>query len=205
MEKIVILANGEFPKSPLSLGYLDNAEKIVCCDGAADKLLRYGLEPYAIVGDMDSINPESPGKYKDRLYRNTEDQESNDLTKAISFCIGKGFLNVAILGATGLREDHTLGNISLLLEYAEYLSVRMVTDYGIFFPVNSGEMIKSYPGQQVSVFSVNRPAIVTSENLKYPMNELCLENLWTGSLNECISDNFVLSFKEGKLLVFLEF
>ena len=205
MEKIVILANGEFPKAALPLGYLANADKIICCDGAADKLLTYGLEPYAVVGDMDSISTDKLKKLSDRIYIDTEDQDSNDLTKAVSFCLSQGIADVVILGATGLREDHTLGNISLLLEYSQYMAVRMVTESGIFFSVNSGERVKSFPGQQVSIFSLNQAATVTSVNLKYPMDELSLHNLWVGTLNECISDNFILRFEEGKIIIFLRF
>ena len=51
-----ILANGKFPDHPVPLGYLLNAKRVICCDGAADSLIDFGLEPFAIAGDCDSVN-----------------------------------------------------------------------------------------------------------------------------------------------------
>ena len=34
----VILANGEYPSHPLPLQMLENAEFVVCCDGAANEI-----------------------------------------------------------------------------------------------------------------------------------------------------------------------
>ena len=203
-ESIVILADGDFPKSDIPLGYLDNADKIICCDGAAGDLIEYGKEPYAIVGDLDSIAPDLKERYGSILYYDG-DEDCNDLTKAVRYCIGNGFTDLVITGASGKREDHTLGNISLLAEYAESVAVRMVTDKGIFIPVNSGDRISSYPGQQVSVFSFADEGEISSENLKYPLKNLVLKNLWMGTLNECVADYFSLSFSRGSVMVFLVF
>ena len=44
MKQAIILADGEFPRRPLLLTMLKDAEVVVCCDGAADKLLKFGRE-----------------------------------------------------------------------------------------------------------------------------------------------------------------
>ena len=201
---VIILANGRFPTSGIPLGYLDNAEHIVCCDGSVAGLVEYGLEPWAIAGDLDSVPADLKEKYADRLFQ-SDDQESNDLTKAVRFCIERGIREIVILGATGMREDHTLGNISLLADYAESLAVKMLTDYGIFIPVSSGSSVSSWPGQQVSVFAVDKGTVISSRGLKYPLDKLELKNWWMGTLNECTGSSFSLSFREGRVLVFLEF
>lgn len=204
-QKIVILANGRFPANEIPLGYLKAADIIVCCDGAVQDLVDYGIEPSVIVGDMDSISAELKQRFSDILNPEHDDQDTNDLTKAIRYSIGQGFADLVILGATGLREDHSLGNISLLSDYSEFVSARMVTDSGVFIPVNSGEKVHSWPGQQVSIFSFTRDILKSSENLKYPIRDLSLQNLWMGTLNECTSDYFSLNFESGRILVFLEF
>lgn len=204
MEKIVVVANGRFPESEIPLGYLKNADTIICCDGAVQNLVDHGLEPDAIVGDMDSISEELKSRYFTILYPDN-DEDCNDLTKAVKYCMQKGYSDFVILGATGLREDHTLGNISLLAEYSEYVSVRMITDKGVFLPVSSGDIIKSFPGQQVSIFSFLKNRRLGSSNLKYPLDNILVNNLWTGTLNECTSEYFSLKFGEGSLIVFLVF
>ncbi|MEZ4999189.1 MAG: thiamine diphosphokinase [Bacteroidales bacterium] len=201
----VILANGSYPESGIPLGYLNAAEKIICCDGAVVKLVQKGMEPWAIVGDLDSVPVELEAKYSDRLYRD-DDQDTNDLTKAVRFAIGEGFESIVILGATGVREDHTIGNISLLTEYARFIEVIMVTDFGIFIPLFSGTKVSCIPGQQVSVFSPATGSGIRSHGLKYPLDNLSLENWWMGTLNEATGESISLEFDgNDPVLVYLAF
>ncbi|MDR0873833.1 MAG: thiamine diphosphokinase [Prevotellaceae bacterium] len=198
----VILADGEFPKNEIPLDILKNAEYLVCCDGAADKLPEH-ITPDAIVGDCDSLSAENKARFADRIYRITE-QETNDLTKAVHFCRAQDKRNIIILGATGRREDHTLGNISLLAEYIdiEDINISMATDYGIFTAIKETTVFPSRAGQQVSIFDIGRrPA--TFRNLKYPVENRVLTNWWQGTLNEALGDSFTVE-TGGKMIVFRE-
>jgi thiamine pyrophosphokinase len=199
-----ILANGKFPDHPYPLGYLLNARRVICCDGAADSLIDFGLVPFAIVGDCDSVNKKIAEKYSDRIFRDP-DQETNDLTKSVNWCATQGFQDVAILGATGKREDHTLGNISLLSEYSSIVNVKMVTDAGIFLPVSGSCEIESERGQQVSIFSIDPNIEITTSGLKYKLEKKKLLNWWNATLNEAEGKSFSLQFKGGPLIVFLKF
>lgn len=200
----VILADGSFPEHEIPVGYLRNAKHIICCDGSAGSLLNTGLEPEAIVGDLDSLNADIADRYSDRLFRD-DDQETNDLTKAVRWCAANGFDEIVIIGATGKREDHTIGNISLLAEYTLYIKVRMITDTGEIIPLIKSSTVQSFPGQQVSVFAVNPFTKVTSRGLKYEMNDLELRNWWRATLNEATGESFELSFQGSPLLVYLKF
>jgi len=198
--KIVILANGSFPSARQGLELLKQADLLICCDGAADQLVEFGLEPGLIIGDLDSLSSRVWEKYKASTIQ-VVDQESNDLTKAVRYCIKKGYAAVTILGATGLREDHTLGNISLMLEYFPHIKVRMLSDYGVFFLVQSGERIKSSAGEKISIFSVDNRVRVSSAGLKYPLENLELTNWYRASLNEASSDSFTLQFDSDLPLI----
>ncbi len=200
----VILANGKFPEHPLPLSYLKSAERIICCDGAVEGLVRYSLEPYAIIGDCDSLGSEIFERYSDRIYVE-EEQETNDLTKSVNWCVNKGFTDLVIIGATGKREDHTIGNISLLAEYSLNASVKMITDTGIFLPIHNSDTIKSLPGQQISIFSINPATEITSVGLMYPLNRKRLKNWWEATLNEALGDNFSVDFSGGPLIIYLAF
>lgn len=199
---VVVLANGSFPEATRCLEILDNAQTVICCDEAADHLLEYGREPDLIIGDMDSVSDATRERFADRVIA-IEEQETNDLTKAVNQCIQQGIREVTILGATGLREDHTLGNISLLLEYSKNINVRMVTDFGEFTVVHSGQPVPSFPGEKISFFSVDNRVKVTSEGLKYPLKDLQLHQWWRASLNEVTSGSFTLHFaSEWPLLLY---
>lgn len=200
----VILADGSFPQHHIPLDLLRNASRIVCCDGAAEALLDFGLEPFAIVGDCDSLSPRIIDKYKDKIFRD-KGQETNDLTKSVTWCSERGYNDIIILGATGKREDHTLGNISLLVEYARNSNVIMVTDTGIFHPVLKGRRFKSFKGQQISVFSTDPATEITSSGLLYPLIRRKLKNWWEATLNEARDDFFELDFSQGQIIVFQSF
>ena len=204
MSSTVIVADGNFPVHKIPLGYLSKADVIVCCDGSAENSVNAGFIPDAIVGDMDSLSTDLARRFADRIYADNN-QETNDLTKAVLWCSQSGYNEIVIVGATGKREDHTVGNISLLAEYCGYVNVRMVTDTGIFFPFNKSCKIDTYPGQQVSVFSINPETEITSDGLHYPLLRKKLKNWWEATLNEATGNVVELKFEGGPVLVFLNF
>jgi thiamine pyrophosphokinase len=199
----VIVADGTFPQHEIPLAYIENAKRIVCCDGSAQSLVLMGLKPDAIVGDMDSLTDDLAKMFADRIFPD-KNQDTNDLTKAVSWCIDMGYKDLVIVGATGKREDHTLGNISLLAEYVRELNVIMVTDTGVLYPFLKSSTISSFPGQQISIFSIDPETQVTSLGLRYPLSGTKIKNWWCATLNESLGDNFSLEF-DGRLIVYLKF
>ena len=203
----VILADGDFPSTPRTTALLKQAERIICCDGAAEKLLRFGLEPDAIVGDLDSLAFQLKQKFSDKIVHVSE-QESNDLSKAFRYCRSQNYQDVVILGATGKREDHTLGNLALLTVYAEELpGIKIITDYGEFSAVFEGGTFQSVPGEQISIISLDSSLVIhSSENLKYPIKNLKLSYWNQATLNEALDNEFFLDFPCGnKLLIYRTF
>lgn len=197
----VILADGLFPKSKKVLSFLEAASMIICCDGATVKLLKYGLKPDSIVGDMDSLPQQYQRQFKNIIV-GSEDQETNDFTKAVNAVLALGLEQVVVLGATGEREDHTLGNIGLLVEHGRKLQIQILSDFGVFTPIYSSSIMSSYSGQQVSIFNILGTPHITSDGLKYPLRDMSLNNWWCGTLNEAISNEYSLDFENGGLVVF---
>ena len=204
MNRTIILANGSFPSHSIALSVLHTATQIICCDGATQNLINYGLEPSLIIGDLDSISNEIHEKYKNIIVHD-KCQDTNDLTKAVNWCLANNITEISILGATGKREDHTLGNISLLMDYSKLLNVKMISDFGIFTAISKSTKFESIVGQQISIFSLNPETEITSENLKFPLKKLKLKSLWMGTLNEALSDNFTINFENGEIIVYQAF
>ena len=197
----VVLAGGDYPTAPQPLEVLHNAPYTVCCDGAADSYIATGRVPDAIVGDGDSISASNRTKYATRLHIVAE-QETNDQTKAVCFLLEQGKRRIAIVGATGRREDHTIGNISLLIEYARAgAQVRSFTDHGVFIPCNGDTTLKCRKGQQVSIFAITAKEL-SSEGLLYPIYDFT--NWWQGTLNECTGEQFTIHAK-GDFLLFVNY
>lgn len=201
MTEAVILTAGNYPTHDIPTRILSEAGYVVCCDGAAEKYIDNGFLPDAIVGDGDSLNETYRLRYADILH-SVGEQETNDLTKAVRFLLKQGKRNIAILGATGKREDHTIGNISLLIEYARAgATVRMYTDYGVFIPCNGQCTFDSIPGQQLSLFNFTGHGF-KAEGLRYELYDF--NNWWQGTLNECTSDSFTIDC-EGEYLLFMNY
>ena len=200
----VILANGSFPRRKCLLDTLRAAARIVCCDGAASALLRAGMEPDLVVGDLDSLDPALKKRFGRRLVHESE-QETNDLSKAFRACMERSWSTLVILGAGGKREDHLLGNASLLAQFAAAgAEVRMETDYGTFLPVLKSASFRRPVGTKVSIFSFHPEMPVTASGLKYPLDKLRLPFWWCGTLNETVAPEFSLAF-DGRAPLLLYF
>ena len=202
--RTVILAGGDFPRHPLPLSFMRDASQIICCDGATEALLNYGLEPDYITGDLDSLSHSLQQRFGYCIHRNTC-QNTNDLTKAVNFCVEKQWKEITIVGATGKREDHSIGNISLIPDYADYAQVQLITDYGVFVPLKESGHFESYAKQQVSIFSITPQTLFTLRGLKYPLTKQKLPQWWTGTLNESTGDDFYIEMDCGKALLFRVF
>ena len=204
---IVILAAGDFPQAEAPLQALREADLRICCDSAAEGLLTHGLVPDHIVGDLDTLSPALRERYTDRITHIAE-QDDNDLTKAFRLALTLHPSRITILGATGRREDHTLGNVSLLLDYAceSPCPVEMLTDYGRFSAIFDTATLSAVPGQQVSLFAFDNTLKITSAGLKYPTDAVVFDTLWKATLNEALSETFTLTLSHscGVLLFFAD-
>jgi len=204
LDPVVILANGNYPTHPIPVQKINEAGSIICCDGAANQLTDKGLEPSMIIGDLDSTNQALNSKYHDQTIH-LPDQNENDLRKAIRWVEDKGIQEITILGATGKRDDHSIANIFTLLQFSTKMKCTVVTNYGCFTSVEGSSKFQSFAGQQVSLFSADPEISITSTNLKYSLNKYKLINLYSGSLNESLSEIFTLTISHGKLLVYQVF
>lgn len=202
----VILANGTFPTADYPTAILRHAAHLVCCDGAAVPCLHAGLTPTVVIGDGDSLPPELRQQLAERFHHVAE-QDTNDLNKAFRLCQQNHWHNIVILGATGKREDHTLGNLSLLADFAQLNpAISIVTDDGIFLPLLHPASIRCHPQQQVSIFALEPNTPIHSSGLRWPLDGLAPSRWWHATLNEATDSTVSLRFPDNRpLLVFLAF
>ena len=203
-EPVIILANGDYPLHPIPVQKINEAGAIICCDGAVNQLIVNKLEPDVIIGDLDSLDSSIKKKYSNKIIH-LPDQDENDLRKAIRWAEDEGIKEATILGATGKRDDHSVANIFILLQFSTSLNCTLITNHGIFNTTKGREEFQSSIGQQVSLFSADPEIEITSINLKYNFISKNLTNLYCGSLNESISETFTLILSHGKILVYQEF
>ncbi len=201
MSSIAILCNGTFPRKAYPLYLLSSADTVVCCDGAAVKYRKhFGKWPDVIVGDMDSL-PEAFRKQYSGTVVKEEEQDYNDLTKAMRYVFEHypEAEEIHILGATGMREDHTVGNLGLLMEYtrmfpADGRKVDMVSDYGTAFAVTDSCELHLGEGRKVSIFSADNSLRIVSEGLQWQTSGVVFDAWWKATLNRSTAPVVKLSF-----------
>lgn len=195
----VVVGGGDYPTHEKPLAMLHATPRVVCCDGAADEYISHGHTPWRIVGDGDSLSKEAKSRYAD-IIRINPDQETNDQTKAVEYLASKGIKEIAIVAATGRREDHTLGNISLLIEYLRKgLNVRIFTDYGMMVACRGNQTFKCPKGSAVSIFGFGTQGM-QSEGLAYPIRDFT--SWWQGTLNKTTQELFHITC-EGYYIVYI--
>ncbi|MCQ2143066.1 MAG: thiamine diphosphokinase [Bacteroidales bacterium] len=198
---VTIICNGEFPRSEYPRYLVSSADITVCCDEAVEAFVReIGREPSAVIGDLDSISPEMREKYSSIIIHDS-DQETNDLTKAFRYALSKYSPDtIHIVGAGGKREDHTIANLSLLMEYeklyglsAKDIAVDMVSDYTTAFAIGDSASFDCGAGRPVSIFSCDPTVNIVAKGLEYPTDKVVFDNWWKASLNRASEDRVSLT------------
>ncbi len=201
----IIIANGEFPSHPFMLELIKNAKTLICCDGAIHKLSSHRITPDYIIGDCDSLQILEDGILNDRIIK-LPDQNTNDLTKAVDFaCLELQLDNLIILGATGLREDHTIANIALLSEYINKVDeISIISEYGIFTVHNKSTKLSTIQGQQISFFTLDHESSISCNELKWSLKSHKFRKWYQGTLNEATSNHINIEIA-GTIIVYRTF
>lgn len=195
--EVLILAAGDYPTRPELRALLHESQRVICCDSAAETFFQHeGRWPWCIVGDLDSLSVATDEVTCPVVH--FSEQETNDLSKAVRHAASQGFKRITILGATGRREDHTLGNIALLMDYKRQgLEIRMHTNYGTFTPCINTYQAELPLGTQLSVFSFGAQDL-RAIGLRYPLYDFT--SWWQGTLNEVIAREVEISAQGGFLV-----
>ena len=217
-KSIVILGDGVFPKTEYPRYLLRMADFISCCDGSLVKFLRnskaiFGEErlPDLVIGDMDTLSQKMQTKYA-HIITKEEEQEHNDLTKAVRWAINnlQDIENIYILGATGGRPEHTVGNAGLLMEYTRMfdldsmgITMESISDYGTMFAVTDTVSLDCGEGRQISIFSPDNTLKICSEGLEWPTDDVVFDNWWKATLNRASQDTVKLTFSHKSLALIM--
>ena len=218
MATAVIVGNGQFPKKEYPLYLLESADCVVCCDGALDTYLRHFSgrnlrRPDVVVGDMDSLSKKTAERFRDIAVK-IDEQETNDQSKAFHYIL-EHFPDVDtihILGATGKREDHTIGNLSLLMEYAREMrrqdcgrtvSVDIVSDWSTAFAITDSCTLDVGEGRSVSIICPDNSLNIKSEGLVWPTGNVVFDNLWQATLNRASADRISLTFSHPSIALII--
>lgn len=205
----VIVSGGELSCSLLDLllkGEYKGAS-VIACDRGLEAFGRLGAAPEVIIGDFDSVSEETlcAWRKKAEMIGLPREKDVTDTHYACLYAMEHGAKKILIMGGTGGRLDHTLGNLALLalcksrgteaILLDEKNRVRMVTES---LEIKKAEQYGTY----VSVIPYGGTATVSLEGFYYPLfkKEMSPEES-LGISNEITADSGFIMVESGMLLV----
>lgn len=195
----IICIDGELPER--SFFEIFKGIKLIAADGAANKLLKLGIKPDLVIGDLDSINQNvKEDKSIEKL--KLEDQDSNDFEKSLKWCFDNYLTDALVTGFHGGELEHTLNNWSVFKRYSKILEIT-IYDLGRYgFSISKSTEINLESGELVSLIPQTKAKIITN-GLKWNLNNEILKlGIREGARNQTISNKITLEILEGEILFF---
>ena len=179
IEPVTLLGGGEAFTTDVAEA-LAIAPCCVAADGGGELARRAGVTLDAIIGDFDSISPETLAlTAKDRRFHVSE-QNSTDFDKALRHIAAPVVVGVGFLGA---RLDHQLGALHVLVSRPDRACV-LLGAHEIAFLCPPNIQINTVAGDVVSLFPFG-PVAGTSTGLRWALDGLAFDPMWqTGTSNE---------------------
>lgn len=184
-------------------------EVIIAADRGMDFLYEHKITPDIIVGDFDSVKNEALSYFKEKgmsdIHALNPEKDDTDSECALQIALDHGADHIIIIGATGTRIDHVLGNISLLGKaMSEGKMAELLDTHNRIRMINNEleiEKNKQY-GKYVSIIPVCKNNKITLEGFKYPLKDYTFEGFNTlGISNEIVDDIAKITVNEGQYIV----
>lgn len=195
---VTLLGGGEVNARDLA-DSLACAPLLVAADGGADIALAHGHVPDAVVGDFDSIRPETRAALRPDALIHVAEQESTDFEKALSRIEAPGVL---ALGVTGRRTDHELAAWHALMRCPAPPCIVLGAE-DIVFLAPFRLSLDLPVGTRVSLFPM-APVRGHSDGLHWPIDGIGFApGRAIGTSNRSTAPRVTLSFDARAMLVIL--
>jgi thiamine pyrophosphokinase len=212
-KRAIVVCGGNMNEYDHFSGYFTKNDYIICVDSGARHLIRMNITPDCIIGDMDSIEKKDFKKFADEgvpFIKYPEQKEETDSELAVRLAVDSGYKEIIILGALGLRFDHSIANIFLLRSILDRGIQGWIIDEKNKVTVIDREIkIKKEQGIKVSLLPLSDTVTgITTEGLYYPLQDAeMIIGPTRGISNEFDFDHcgdFArVSIKTGYMIVFL--
>ncbi|MBL9051105.1 MAG: thiamine diphosphokinase [Tabrizicola sp.] len=195
---VTLAGGGPFSTRDLKLA-LARAPMAVAADSGADHLLRLGVMPEAVIGDMDSISRGAAAEIPVSRQYLVSEQVTTDFDKALRSISAP---LVLALGFAGARLDHGLAAFSTLIARRERRCI-LIGPKDLAFAAPPRMEVDVALGETVSLFPM---AAVTgrSEGLEWPIAGISFApDGMIGTSNRAVARRVVLEFDQPGMLVIL--
>lgn len=146
--------------------------EVIAVDGGLRHVLKAGLTPNAVVGDMDSVelsDLQAAGRNV-TIYK-SDNQDTTDFEKALlaieaPVCLAYGFL--------GLRVDHTLACLSVLARFTDKHKVILVSADDLVHVTKGSFSMHLSAKARLSLWPITPVKFTSSSGLVWPVDGLTL-------------------------------
>ena len=211
MKSCLILTGGRLDLSfAASFLKTEHFSRVIAVDAGLEAAEKLGLTPDIAVGDFDTVNPQVLARFRRKehivwdVHRPEKDDTDTEL--ALHRAVALGCERTVLLGATGGRLDHLIGNLHLL-----YPCLQRGMEAFIVDPQNKAYLIdrgrtfyrEQLWGKYISFLPLTEQVRgITLRGFRYPLTDrdieigtsLCISNELTG-------EEGTIQFEDGVLLV----
>lgn len=210
MKRCLIITGGRVERS-FAGSFLKNQtyDLVIAVDSGMEALLGLGLSPNLVVGDLDSVSKEALKQARDldglEWDIHVPEKDETDTELALRKAMENECDRITILGATGGRLDHFLGNVHLLYPcLRQGIYAELVDACNRIYLLDGPKVFEAEQlyGAYVSFLPLTETVTgITLTGFKYPLldqtihigTSLCISN-------EVLESQAAIQFRQGVLI-----
>ena len=177
---------------------LNFAPKAIAADGGVNHLRALGVDPLAVIGDMDSVALEHQQLWERNLFFPIAEQDSTDFEKSLARLAAPMIFGVGFLGG---RFDHALAAQTVLVRYPDRKCILLGSE-DIVFLAPSRLSLDLPLETRLSLFPM-APVKILSEGLYWPTHGLTFQPDGQVGTSNKVSGLLRLQPQKAKMLVIL--
>lgn len=207
-----LIINGGTIEDAFALSYIEQVKPdcILAADRGMEFCYRNQIKPDVILGDYDSADKTTLEAFRQQSsiewHQYQPEKDYTDSEIAIGKAMERNSSEIHILGGTGTRLDHVLGNIQLLMQpLAKDIPCFLIDSHNRIRLLKERTILSKSQqfGKYVSLLPLTTEVTgVTLTGMKYPLEDAAFTSDNTlGVSNEIIDNEAVIDLKNGILIM----
>ena len=209
MKRAVIFVNGNLSNIDQAKNIIEKGDCLIATDGAAGHIMKLGLIPSVIIGDMDSISSnllERSRLSSTKLIKYPTKKDKTDFELAVDYCLESKFEEIIIFGILGDRIDHFIANIFLITKIQTQkrsTKIKIIEDKKETYVLNEKIEISGQVGDELSIIPISSKldGVVTS-GLEYKLDNETLSLGSTRGISNVFNNSLItVKVRKGVALI----
>lgn len=185
----------------------EKVDFILAVDGGANHCIKASVIPNLILGDLDSISKKTLKFVKSKdiiIEKFPRKKDATDTELSLDYLIEKGYRDITLMGVTGSRMDHSLGNIFLLNSLKKKnIEARIIDDNNIICLVEDNLILSRKENSFISIIPISTCGIrISLKGFEYNLDRRDVEFSSTITIsNRVLDEKAIIEIHRGKALV----